>query len=59
MKWAGHVASLGEMRHAYKILVEKPEEEIPLGRRRCRRKNNIRTGLKEIGWERVGWIHLA
>jgi len=53
------VASLGEMRHAYKILVEKPEEEIPLGRRRCRRKNNIRTGLKEIGWERVGWIHLA
>jgi len=53
------VASLGEMRHAYKILVEKPEEEIPLGRRRCRRKNNFRIDFKEIGWERVGWIHLA
>jgi hypothetical protein len=25
MKWAGHVAIMGEKRNAYRILVEKPE----------------------------------
>jgi hypothetical protein len=31
-KWAGHVAHLGEVRNAYKILVIKPEGKRPLGR---------------------------
>jgi hypothetical protein len=32
MRWAGHVARIGEKRNAYRILVEKPEEKRPLGR---------------------------
>jgi hypothetical protein len=38
MRWAGHVARMGEKRNAYRILVEKPEGKRPLERprRRCR-----------------------
>jgi hypothetical protein len=36
MRWAGHVARLGEKRNAYRILVGKPEEKRPLGRPRRR-----------------------
>jgi hypothetical protein len=36
MKWAGHVALMGEMRNAYKILVRKPEGKRPYGRPRYR-----------------------
>jgi hypothetical protein len=32
MRWAGHVARMGETRNAYRILVGKPERKIPLGR---------------------------
>jgi hypothetical protein len=46
MKWAGHVAYMGEMRNEYKILVRKPEEKRPLGRRRRRWENNIRMDLR-------------
>jgi hypothetical protein len=31
----------------------------PIGKPRGRWENNIKTGLKEIGWEGVDWIHLA
>jgi len=54
----GHVARMGEMRNAYKVLVGKPEWKRQLGR--CRRKweDNIRIDRKEIGWEGVDWMHL-
>jgi hypothetical protein len=48
MRWAGHVARMGET-NAYRILVEEPEGKRPLGRPRCRREDNIRMDLKEIG----------
>jgi hypothetical protein len=32
MKWAGHVAHMGQERKVYKALVGKPEEKMPLGR---------------------------
>jgi hypothetical protein len=32
MRWAGHVAEMGEKRHAYRILVGNPEGKRPLGR---------------------------
>jgi hypothetical protein len=48
-----------EMRNANKILVGKPEGKRPLGRHRCRREDNIRMDLREIGWEGVDWIHLG
>ena len=36
MRWAGHVARMGEERGAYRVLVEKPDGKIPLGRPRRR-----------------------
>jgi hypothetical protein len=36
MKWAGHVARMGEERKFYKVLMGKPEGKRPLGRRRRR-----------------------
>jgi hypothetical protein len=53
MRWAGHVASMGEERKLYKVSVRKPEGKRPLGgpRRRC--ESGIRMDLKEIGWEYV------
>jgi hypothetical protein len=36
MRWAGHVARMGEERKVYKVLVGKPEEKRPVGRPRRR-----------------------
>jgi hypothetical protein len=36
MRWAGHVAHMGEKRGAYRILVGRPEGRRPLGIPRCR-----------------------
>jgi hypothetical protein len=36
MRWAGHVARMGEKRNAYRLLVRKPEGRRPLGRPRRR-----------------------
>jgi hypothetical protein len=49
MRWAGNVASMGEKRNAYRILMGKPEGKRPLGRPRCRWEDNIRMDLREIG----------
>jgi hypothetical protein len=59
MRWAGHVARKGEKRNAYRLLVRKPEREIPLGRPRRRWVDNIRMDLGEVGWGDVDWIGLA
>ena len=59
MRWAGHVAHMGEERGAYRILVGKPEGKRPLGRPRCRRVDNIRMDLQEVGCGYVDWIGLA
>jgi hypothetical protein len=48
MKWARHVARMGEMRNAYSIFVGKPEGKRPLGIPKHRWEDNIRTDLKEI-----------
>jgi hypothetical protein len=50
MRWAGHVARMGEKRNAYRLLVGKPEEKKPLGRLRRRWMDNIRMDLGEVGW---------
>jgi hypothetical protein len=59
MRWAGHVAQMGEQKNAYRILVGKPEEKIPLGRPRCRCVDNIKMDLREIRWNYVDWIDLT
>jgi hypothetical protein len=48
-----------EKRNAYRILVEKPEGKRLLGRPRCRREDNIKTDLRELGWGGMDWIDLA
>jgi hypothetical protein len=58
MKWAGHVARMGEKRVAYRILVGRPEERRPLGRPRRRWEDNIKMDLQEVGWC-MDWIELS
>jgi hypothetical protein len=55
MRWAGHVARIGETRDAYRILVGKPEGKRPLGRPRRRWVNNIKM---DLGYYGMGWIGL-
>jgi hypothetical protein len=59
MRWAGHVARIGEKRNAYRILVGKPEGRGPLGRPRRMWVDNIKMDLREIGWDGVNWIEMA
>jgi hypothetical protein len=59
MRWAGHVARMGATRNAYRILVGKPEKKRPLVGPRRRWVDNIKTNLREIGWEGMDWIDLA
>jgi hypothetical protein len=59
MRWAEHVARMGERRNAYRISVGKPEEKRPLGRPRRRWLDNIKMDLIEIGWYGMDWIDLA
>ena len=59
MRWAGHVARMGEDRGVYRVLVGKPEGKRPLGRPRRRWVDNIRTDLQEVGCGYMNWIGLA
>ena len=59
MKWAGHVACMGEWRGVYRVLVGKPEGKRPLRRPRRRWKDNIKMDLQELGCGAVDWIELA
>jgi len=59
MRWAGHVAHMGDERGMYKVLVGKPEGRRPLGRPRRRWVNNIRMNLQEVGCGYMDWIGLA
>jgi len=49
MRWAGHVARMGEGKGVYRVLVRKPEGRRPLGRPRRRWADNIRMDLQEVG----------
>jgi hypothetical protein len=49
MRWAGHVARMGEKMNACRLLVGKPEGRRPLGRPRRRWVDNIRIYLGEVG----------
>jgi hypothetical protein len=58
MRWAGHVARMGEKRGACRILVGRPEGRRQLGRPRHRWEDNIKMNLEKVGWEH-DWIELA
>jgi hypothetical protein len=59
MRWAGHVARIGEERKVYKVLVGKPEGKRPLERPGRRWEDGVRMDLREIGLGGVDWIGLA
>jgi len=59
MRWAGHVARMGEERGVYRVFVGKPERRRPLGRPRRRWVDNIRMDLHEVGCLYMDWIGLA
>jgi hypothetical protein len=59
MRWAGHVARMGEKRNVYRLLVGKPEGKRPLERPRRRWIDNIKMDLLDIGLNVVDWIGLA
>jgi hypothetical protein len=62
MRWAGHVARIGEKRNAYRILVRKPEGKRPLGRPRRMWEDNIRMDLRGIGrvvWSGLIWLRIV
>ena len=48
MRWAGHVARMGERRGVYRVLVGKPEGKRALGRPRCRWEDNIKMDLQAV-----------
>ena len=49
MRWAGHLACMGEEKGVYRVLVGKPEGKRPLGKPRRRWVDNIRMDLQEVG----------
>jgi len=56
MRWAGHVACMGEGRGAQRVLVGKLEGKRPLGRPRRRWEGNIKMDLQEVeGVVGTGW----
>jgi hypothetical protein len=59
MRWARHVAGMGEGRGVYRVLVGRPEGKRPLGRPRHRWEDNIKMDLREIGIDGENWIQLA
>ena len=59
MRWAGHVARMGEERGVYRVLVGKPEGRRQLGRPRRRWGDNIRTDLQEVECGYMDSIGLA
>jgi hypothetical protein len=59
MKWAGHVARMGQKRDVYRLLIGKPEGKRPLGRPKRRWIDNNKMDLLEIGLSVVNWIGLA
>jgi hypothetical protein len=61
MRWAGHVALIGEKRNAYRIFMGKPEGKRPLGRPSRRWKDNIKMDLRYDGvvWTGLIWLTIG
>jgi hypothetical protein len=59
MRWAVHVARMGEGRGVYRVSVGRPEGKRPLGRRRHRWEDNIKMEFAKTGMDGANWIQLA
>ena len=59
MRWAGHVARMGEDRGVHRVLVGKPEGKRLLGRPRRRWEYNVKIDLQKVGGVGGDWMELA
>ena len=59
MRWAGHVARMGDRRGSYRVLVEIPGRKRTHGRSRHRWEDNIKMDRQEVRWGGMDWIALA
>jgi hypothetical protein len=59
MRWAGHVACMGEERGVHRMLIGKPEGKRPMGRPRRKWEDNIKMDLQEVEGGRGDWMELA
>ena len=59
MRWAGHVARMGERRGVYRVLVGNPVGKSPLGRPWLRWEDNCKMEFQEVGFGGMNWIELA
>jgi hypothetical protein len=64
MRWAGHVARVGEGRKVYRVFVGRPEGKVPLGRPRHRWEDGITVDLREIAlgegvWSGFTWLRIG
>jgi hypothetical protein len=61
MRWAGHVAHMGERRNVYRVLMGRPKGKRPIERPRRRWEDGIKMDLREIGWGWSGfsWLRLG
>ena len=61
MRWAGHVARMGDRGGVYRVLVGKPERKRPFGRRRHRWEGSMKIDLQEVGcgvWTPSSWLRI-
>jgi hypothetical protein len=58
MRWAGHVACIGQERDVYRVLVGKPGGKRLLGRPRRRCEDNIKMDIRETVIDGTNWIRL-
>jgi hypothetical protein len=59
MRWAGHVARMGEGRGVYRVLVVKSEGKRPLDRPRYRWKDNVTADIQDVGvWTGLSWLRI-
>jgi len=59
MRWAGHVARMGEGQRCVQSFGGEREGRRSLGRPRRRWENNITMDLREVGYGCVDWMELA
>jgi hypothetical protein len=61
MRWAWHVACMGEKRGAYRIVAGRPEGRRPRGRPRRRWEDNIKIDFQDVhwgAWTGLSWLRI-
>jgi hypothetical protein len=59
MRWAGHIARMGERRVVYRVMAWKREEKRPLGKSRRGLEDYNKMDLQEVGCGGMDWIDLV